>query len=285
MGNAFRDRLARRAEQCPVGTWIMSASPLVAEGIGHAGFDWGVIDMEHTPLDLMEVIHLLQAVAGTSMSPVVRVPWNDTVTIKRVLDAGAQTLLVPFVQDAEQARAAVAATRYPPQGVRGMAGMSRASRFGTAPNHLVQANSQVAVIVQIETPEAVQQLEAIAAVPGIDALFVGPGDLSGSMGHPGQLTHPAVMELMRDAADRARKLGMPIGTVGGTPEVVQQYRAAGYDFVAIASDLGLMMRASMAALQTVRAASNPEGGMASETARPSAVSGAASGAPASSSGY
>ena len=255
MGNAFRDRLlARRAEQCPLGTWVMSASPLVAEAVGHAGFDWAVIDMEHTPLDLMEVIHLLQAVAGTPMIPVVRVPWNDTVTIKRVLDAGAHTLLVPFVQNAEQARAAVAATRYPPEGVRGMAAMSRSSRFGTAPNHLVQANQQVCVIVQLETPEAIDQLEAIAAVPGVDALFVGPGDLSGSMGHPGQLTHPDVLTLMANAAARARRLGLPVGTVGGTPEVVQQYRAAGYDFVAIASDLGLMMRACAGALQALRAA-------------------------------
>ena len=277
MGNAFRDRLARRAEHCPVGTWVMSASPLVAEAVGHAGFDWAVIDMEHTPLDLMEVIHLLQAVAGTPMTPVVRVPWNETVTIKRVLDAGAQTLLVPFVQDADQARAAVAATRYPPEGVRGMAGMSRSSRFGTAPNHLVQANAQVSVVVQLETPEAIAQLEAIAAVPGVDALFVGPGDLSGSMGYPGQLTHPDVMALMADAAARSRRLGMPIGTVGGTPEVVQQYRAAGYDFLAIASDLGLMMRACAGALQAISAA----------VQSPSAASTppTAAAAPASSSGY
>jgi 2-keto-3-deoxy-L-rhamnonate aldolase RhmA len=277
MGNAFRDRLAQRAEHCPVGTWVMSASPLVAEAIGHAGFDWAVIDMEHTPLDLMEVIHLLQAVAGTPMTPVVRVPWNETVTIKRVLDAGGQTLLIPFVQDAEQARAAVAATRYPPAGVRGMAGMSRSSRFGTAPNHLVQANAQVSVIVQLETPESIAQLEAIAAVPGVDALFVGPGDLSGSMGYPGQLTHPNVMALMVDAAARARRLGMPIGTVGGTPEVVQQYRAAGYDFLAIASDLGLMMRACSSALQALRTAALPPHA-------PSAPSAGAV-APASTSGY
>jgi len=280
MGNAFRDRLARRAEQCPVGTWVMSASPLVAEAIGHAGFDWAVIDMEHTPLDLMEVIHLLQAVAGTPMTPVVRVPWNETVTIKRVLDAGAHTLLVPFVQDAEQARAAVAATRYPPEGVRGMAGMSRSSRFGTAPNHLVQANTQVSVIVQLETPQAIAQLEAIAAVPGVDGLFVGPGDLSGAMGYPGQLTHPDVMALMADAAARARRMGMPIGTVGGTPEVVQQYRAAGYDFLAIASDLGLMMRACAGALQSVRSA-----GSAGSSAGVASAPPAASAAPASSSGY
>lgn len=252
MGNAFQSLLNARAQHCPIGTWIMSASPVVAEAMGHAGFEWGVIDMEHTPLDLMGVVHLLQAVAGTGLAPVVRVPWNDTVTIKRVMDAGATTLLVPFVQNAEEARQAVAATRYPPQGVRGMAGMSRASRFGTTPDYLTTANEQVCVIVQLETPQAVGELEAIASVPGVDALFLGPADLSASMGHVGQLTHPEVFELMGQAAQRCRALGKPVGTVGGTPEVVGRYRQAGFDFVAIASDLGLLMQSARGALATLR---------------------------------
>lgn len=249
MGNAFRDRLARRAEQCPVGTWVMSASPLVAEAIGHAGFDWAVIDMEHTPLDLMEVIHLLQAVAGTPMTPVVRVPWNETVTIKRVLDAGAHTLLVPFVQDAEQARAAVAATRYPPEGVRGMAAMSRGSRFNTIPDWFKVANGAMSVIVQLESPQAVANLEAICAVPGVDAVFLGPADLSGAMGHVGQLDHPEVQAVMADVARRAHACGKWAGTVMGTPELVRAARGMGYDFVGIASDLGLLMRAATGAVK------------------------------------
>ena len=252
MANPFRDLLARRAEQPPIGSWIMAASPLVAEGMGHAGFEWGVLDMEHTPIDLMDLVHLLQAVAGTRMAPIVRVPWNDTVMLKRVLDAGAQTVLVPFVQNAVEARAAAAATRYPPEGVRGMAGMSRASRFGTSPEYFKRANAEVCVIVQLETPAAVAELEAIAAVPGVDALFVGPADLSGSMGHVGQLTHPEVMALMADAAARAQRVGKPIGTVGGTPEVVAEYRRMGYDFLGIASDLGLLMRAAQGAVQALR---------------------------------
>jgi 2-keto-3-deoxy-L-rhamnonate aldolase RhmA len=220
----------------------------VAEAVGHAGFDWGVVDMEHAPLDLGAVVQLLQAVAGTRMVPVLRVPWNDAVTIKRVLDAGAQTLLVPFVQNAAEAARAVAATRYPPQGVRGVVGMSRASRFGTTPDYLGTANDSLSVIVQLETPQALEQIEAIAAVDGVDALFIGPADLSATMGLPGKLTHPAVMELMSEAARRCRATGKPAGTVGDTPEVVAQYRAAGFDFVAIASDLGLLMRAAQAAL-------------------------------------
>jgi 2-keto-3-deoxy-L-rhamnonate aldolase RhmA len=246
-------QLLGASPQPPVGTWIMAASPLVAEAVGCAGFDWGVIDMEHTPLDLMNTLQMLQAVAGTRLMPVVRVPWNDTVGIKRVLDAGAQTLLVPFVQNADEARAAVTATRYPPDGIRGMAGMSRASRFGTAPNYLTTANDGIAVIVQLETREAVARVGEIAAVPGVDALFVGPGDLSATMGHVGQLQHPAVMEETRRAVAGAKAAGKPIGTVGGTPEIVAQYREMGFDFVAIASDLGLLMRAAQAALAAVRA--------------------------------
>ena len=250
--NAFRRLLASAGAQPPLGTWIVSASPIVAEAIGCAGFDWAVVDMEHTPMDMMDVVHLLQAVAGTRTVPIVRLPWNDTVTVKRALDAGAQTLLFPFVQSAEEAKRAVASTRYPPDGVRGMAGMSRGSRFGTAPDHFRAANRQIGVVVQLETPAALDDIEAIAAVDGVDAIFLGPADLSGAMGLVGQFTHPAVMDLMSKAARRCKALGKPIGTIGSTPEVVAQYRAAGFNFVAIDSDLGLLMRAARAAVAALR---------------------------------
>jgi len=250
--NPFRQLIVQNADKPAVGTWLMSASALVAEAMGCAGYDWAVLDMEHTPIDLSTLVHMLQAVAGTSMLPVVRVPWNDAVTIKRVLDAGAQTLLVPFVQNAREAAAAVAASRYPPEGVRGMAAMSRASRFGTAADYLTRANRQVAVVVQLETPQALACIDEIAAVQGVDALFVGPADLSASMGHVAQLMHPQVLELTARAAARAKALGKPIGTVGATPDIVARYRAMGFDFVAIASDLGLLMRAAQAALAAVR---------------------------------
>jgi 2-keto-3-deoxy-L-rhamnonate aldolase RhmA len=259
--NTFQRLLVEHAPAAPVGTWIMSASPIVAEAMGHAGFDWAVLDMEHTPLDLMTLVHLLQAVQGTPLKPVVRVPWNDTVTIKRVLDAGADTLLVPFVQNAEEARAAVAATRYPPEGCRGVAGMSRASRFGTRPDFFRSANPTISVIVQLETAEAIRHLDEIVAVPGVAGLFVGPADLSATMGHLGQLTHPDVLALTADTVRRAKALGCPIGTVGATPELVRDYLAMGFDFVAIASDLGLLMRSAQAAVKALRpeAAPKPEG--------------------------
>ena len=250
--NAFRHLLMAAGHQPPIGTWISSASPIVAEAIGIAGFDWGVIDMEHAPLDMMDLVHVLQAVAATKLIPIVRVPWNDTVTVKRVLDAGATTVLFPFVQSAEEARRAVAATRYPPEGVRGMATMSRATRYGTNANYWKTANQGMGVIVQLETVQAVSRLEEIAAVEGVDALFIGPADLSASMGLVGQPTHPQVMDLMAQAVHRAKTCGKPIGTIGGSPEHVVQYRAARFDFVALGSDLGLLMRGAQGAVQALR---------------------------------
>jgi 2-keto-3-deoxy-L-rhamnonate aldolase RhmA len=254
--NPLLQLLKSAGSHAPLGTWIMAASPLVTEAMGHAGFQWGVIDMEHTPLDMMEVIHLLQAAGNTKMVPIVRVPWNDPVTVKRVLDAGAQTLLIPFVQNAEEAARAVASTRYPPEGMRGLAGMSRGSKFGTVPDYARTANKTVGAVLQLESPAAVSELERIAAVPGVDALFLGPGDLSASLGHAGNTSHPDVMAVMADAARRCKAVGKPVGTVGGTPEMVVQYRAMGYDFVAIASDLGLLMRGAQAA---VKALTTPDG--------------------------
>jgi 2-keto-3-deoxy-L-rhamnonate aldolase RhmA len=250
--NAFQQLLKSSGGHAPIGTWILSANPLVAEAIGCAGFDWGVIDMEHAPLDVMGVVHLLQAVAGTKMLPVVRVPWNDAVVVKRVLDAGATTLLFPMIQTAAEAERAVAATRYPPDGQRGMAGMSRASRFGTTPYYLKTANQHVGVIAQLETPAAINRLEAIAQVKGVDALFIGPADLSAAMGHAGEPHHPAVMELMAQAAQRCRALGIAVGTICETPELVAQCRASGFDYVAIGSDLGLMMRSARSAIAALR---------------------------------
>lgn len=255
MKNPFFSLLARTdlPGGYPVGTWIMSASPVIAEAVGCAGFDWAVVDMEHTPLDQMEVVHVLQAIAGTPMVPVTRVPWNDAVMVKRVLDAGVQTVLFPFIQDADEARRAVAATKYAPQGVRGMAAMSRGSRFGTVKDYFKVANDSIGVIVQIESPYALERLEEIASVPGVDALFIGPGDLSGAMGHVGDLMHPDVLAATHDAVRRCRAVGKPIGTVGGTPEAVAAYRAMGFDFLACASDLGLLMRNCASTLSAIRA--------------------------------
>ena len=255
MNNPFKELLARKDLPAgyPVGSWVMSASPLVAEAMGCAGFDWAVVDMEHTPLDMMEVIHLLQAVAGTKMLPITRVPWNDTVVVKRVLDAGAQTIMFPFVQTVDEAKKAVAAAKYPPHGVRGMAAMSRGSRFGTVKDYFKVANAGVSVIVQIETPEAMARMFDIASVDGVDSIFIGPGDLSGAMGHVGNLMHADVVQLMAQGVKECHRAGKPVGTVGGTPEAVATYRSVGFDYIGCASDLGLLMRNCAAVLSTIRA--------------------------------
>ena len=247
------DARTRSAHQrVPLGTWIMSASPMIAEAVGHAGFDWAVLDMEHSPLDVGGVVALLQALASTKVVPIVRLPWNDMVTCKRVLDAGATTVIVPFVQNAEEARRAAAAMRYPPTGVRGTAGMSRATRYGTQRLDTQAANAGVALIVQLETPQALEALEEIAAVDGVDALFVGPADLSATMGHGGDPRHPAVMKALAQAAERAHAAGIAIGTLAGTPEMATQVRAAGYDFIGLGTDLGLLVHAATASLAALR---------------------------------
>lgn len=255
MHNPFKTLLARKdlVAGYPVGTFAMAASPLVAEALGCIGFDWAVVDMEHTPLDLDNLVRMLHAVAATPMLPITRLPWNDTVMVKRVLDAGAQTLMFPFVQSADEARLAVAACRYPPQGVRGMAAMSRASRFGTVPDYFKVANGAVSVVVQIETPQALSQVEAIAAVEGVDSLFLGPGDLSGAMGHVGNPMHPEVVAAMAGATRQSHAAGKPVGSVAGTPEAVAVYRGLGIDYIGCASDLGFMMRQCAAALSAIRA--------------------------------
>jgi 2-keto-3-deoxy-L-rhamnonate aldolase RhmA len=247
--NAFISRLQPGGGPVPLGTFLMSASPLVAEAIGCSGFEWAIVDAEHSPIDIADVAHMLQAIGNTPMLPVVRAPWNEPVVVKRLLDAGAPTILFPFIQDADEARRAVAATRYPPEGIRGMAGLSRASRFGARADHFRTANETIGVIVQIETPRAVAQLEAIAAVPGVDAVFVGPTDLSGGMGHHGNASHPEVRAVLAGVARRCKALGKPVGTLAATVEAALAFAEAGFDFVVLGSDLGLMLTQARGAVE------------------------------------
>ncbi len=250
--NQFKRAIA--AGPTPVGTWLSSASPSTAEALGCAGFDFLVVDTEHTPLDVPQMIEVLRTIAGTPAQAIVRPSWNDMVMIKRALDAGAQTLLLPFVQNAEEAKCAVAHTRYPTEGVRGVAGTHRASRFGTIPNYLKVAANELCVIVQIETLTALSNLEAIAAVPGIDSIFVGPNDLAASMGHVGDTGNAAVKAKVAFAAKECRRLGKPCGIVGQNPEVVAQFLDYGYSWVAVSSDMAMMVSRAQEFLAKVRAA-------------------------------
>jgi 4-hydroxy-2-oxoheptanedioate aldolase len=240
MTNRFKQSLTQPPAQPLLGTWFMSAAPSVAEALGHCGFDFLVIDMEHSPIDIGEAIALMRTIAGTPAESMVRLAWNDQVRVKQVLDAGARNILFPFVQSAEEARAAVSYTRYPPEGVRGVAAVHRGSRFGQTKDYLKNASNDIAVIIQLETPAAIERLSGIAAVPGVDSLFVGPGDLSAAMGRIGEVGHPEVQALLAKAAKDARAVGKPIGIVGPNPEMVSRFIDYGYTWVAVASDLGLL---------------------------------------------
>jgi len=233
-------RLIADTKATPIGTWLMSGAPATAEAMGFCGFDFLVVDMEHVPIDVADLTGILRAIAGTPAQPLVRIAWNDPVLVKRVMDAGACTLMMPFIQTPEEARLAVAYTRYPPEGVRGVAAIHRASRFGRIPDYLNRANDEVAVIVQLETPAALSRLEEIASVPGVDALFVGPGDLSAAMGHLGNIAHPAVQSQIEKAAQSARLIGKPIGIIGANPDMALRFLRYGYTFTAVASDMAMM---------------------------------------------
>ncbi len=195
--NAFKARLLAGDSQ--IGLWCSLASAYAAEIVAGARFDWLLFDTEHSPGGVESVLGQLQAIGGYDVSAVVRPATNDAVLIKRFLDIGAQTLLIPYVQNADEARAAVAAMRYPPEGVRGVAGLTRATRFGRVPGYARRAAEELCLLVQIETGEALDELEAIANVEGVDGVFIGPGDLAASLGHVGEPGHPEVVAAVEDA--------------------------------------------------------------------------------------
>lgn len=236
----FKQSLRRQDGPPMLGSWIMSAAPATAEALGWCGFDFLVVDMEHTPIGIAEAVSILRAIAGTPAAGVVRLAWNDQILVKQVLDGGAKQIMFPFVETAEEARLAVSYTRYPPEGVRGVAAVHRGSRFGRTPDYLKTAADGLSVLIQLETPNAIANLPAIAAVPGVDSLFIGPGDLSAAMGRIGEVNHPEVQAAIAGAARAARAAGKPIGIVGPNPEMVARFLDYGYDWVAVASDIGMM---------------------------------------------
>ncbi len=240
--NRFKQAL-QQGQRC-IGLWNSLASPAVVELLGGAGFDWLLLDMEHAPNDLPLLHSQLQALAAhPGTAPVVRPPCSDAVMVKRLLDLGVQNLLIPNVQNADEAAAAVAHTRYPPQGIRGFASASRATQFGRVPGYWQQAQAQIAVLVQVESVAALDHIEAIAAVDGIDGIFIGPGDLSASMGHLGQPSHPAVLHAIDDALRRIHAAGKPSGFLTGDEALAAHVLAQGAGFVAVGADIGLLVRA------------------------------------------
>jgi 4-hydroxy-2-oxoheptanedioate aldolase len=227
--------------------WVCSGSPLVAEIAAGSGLDWLLIDMEHGPNGLESVLAQLHAIAAYPATPLVRVPSGDPVTLKQVLDLGAQNLLVPMVDSAEQARAVVEAVRYPPRGRRGVgSALARSARWNRVDDYLTEADRHVSLFVQVESADAVAAAAEIAAVDGVDGVFVGPSDLAASMGLLGQQTHPDVVAAVLRAFDAVTAAGKPVGVNAFDPAAAQHYLDAGASFVLVGADVALLARGSEA---------------------------------------
>ncbi|HYG53960.1 MAG TPA: HpcH/HpaI aldolase/citrate lyase family protein [Burkholderiales bacterium] len=242
--NPFKRAL--KANKAQIGLWSSLSSNYTVECIAGAGFDWILLDSEHSPADLENLLGQLQAAAPYPTHAVVRVPWNDMVTIKRTLDVGAQSLLIPYVNSAEETKKAVAYTRYPPAGVRGVAGTTRATRFGRVKDYAKRAHEEICVLVQVETQAALDALDAICAVDGVDGVFIGPADLHASLGYPGETANPKVKPLIDDAIRRIRKNGRAPGILTPNEADARHWLECGALFVAVGSDSGILARGAEA---------------------------------------
>ena len=244
--NEFKRAIIARKPQ--IGLWSSLCSNITVEILAGAGFDWLLLDTEHAPNEPLMVLGQLQAITGTTTSPVVRVTWNDAVTIKRHLDIGVQSFLIPFVQNAEEARRAVQATRFPQfgGGGRGYAATARANNYGRVTNYHQRAHEEMCVLVQVETRAALKEIESIAAVEGVDGIFIGPGDLSSDMGFLGYPSHPQVLEAIADALQRINAAGKAAGILTGVEAELRRWLQLGAVFVAVGSDVGILARGSEA---------------------------------------
>jgi 4-hydroxy-2-oxoheptanedioate aldolase len=261
--NTFKRALAEGKPQ--FGLWAALADAYVTELLATAGFDWLLIDNEHAPNDVRSTLAQLQAVAAYASHPVVRPVRSESALIKQLLDIGAQTLLLPMIDTAEQAADAVAATRYPPQGIRGVgSALARASRWNRIPDYLTTAANELCVLVQVETVQGMENLPAIAAVDGVDGVFFGPSDLSASMGLLGKPGHPTVREAIRNGIQTVRRAGKAAGVLAPDPAIAADYLEAGATFVAVGTDTGLLSRAAAdlagSYKTTAALAASPKGG-------------------------
>jgi 4-hydroxy-2-oxoheptanedioate aldolase len=250
--NAFKAGL--KAKKLQIGLWQSLCSNIASEITSDSGFDWILLDTEHSPNEIPDLLSQLQAMELGTATPIIRPAWNDAVLAKRCLDIGAQTLLFPYVQNVAEAKAAVASTRYPPQGIRGVSVAARASRYGRVPGYLGKANDEICVLVQVETRQSLDQIEAIAKVEGIDGVFIGPSDLAASLGHLGNPQHADVQAAMKNAVDRLTAVSMPAGILTGNEEEARRYIDWGYLFVAVGSDVGLLAKSADALAKKFKSA-------------------------------
>jgi 2-dehydro-3-deoxyglucarate aldolase len=227
-----------------IGCWMSLSSNLVSEVIGYASFDWLLLDVEHSPNDINSLIGQLQALKDSTSAPVVRPDWNDSVKIKRLLDIGFYNFLIPFIESAEQAQAAVSATRYPPHGIRGVSIAQRSNRYGYEPDYFSTINDNICVMVQIESRKGIDACADIAAVDGVDCLFIGPSDLSAALGHFGHPAHPEVQDAIRYITETAKSKGKSVGILAPIEADAQRYLSMGIHVTAVGSDLGMLKNAS-----------------------------------------
>ena len=243
--NPFKQALKDGRRQ--IGLWQSMASPLTAEICAGAGFDWLLLDGEHAPNDVPSMLAQLQAVESYPTHAIARPPIGDVVLIKLYLDLGFQTLLIPLVDTAEQAEQMVRAMRYPPDGIRGVgAGSARVSRWNRVENYFQDADAQMCLLVQAETRRAIENLEAMAAVEGVDGIFIGPADLSASLGHRGDASHPDVQAVIEDAIRRIVKTGKAAGILTSNNDWAQRYLNLGATFVAVGTDVGILAKQTVA---------------------------------------
>lgn len=241
--NKFKRALKEGRQQ--IGLWNTIGGNCVPEMLATAGFDWLVVDTEHAPVETIDIQSSLQSIAAfPNTSAVVRPAANDPVLIKRILDMGALTLLLPYVQTAQEARDAVAAMHYGPRGFRGMAGFTRATHYGAVPNYFERAHEELCLIVQVETISAMGELHEIATTDGVDAVFIGPADLSASMGYPGQTGHPEVVKVIEEAIATLAELGVPSGILALSHDEATHYMAKGTTFTAVGVDMVLLANAA-----------------------------------------
>ncbi|MEO5676037.1 MAG: aldolase/citrate lyase family protein [Usitatibacter sp.] len=240
--NEFKRALLAGRQQ--IGLWVSLASAYSTEIVAGSGFDWLLFDAEHSPNDPTTILPQLQAAAAYPVTAIVRPAWNDKVLIKRYLDIGAQSLLVPYVQTVEEAEAAVAAVRYPLRGIRGVAGVTRASRYGRVADYTARAEEELCLLVQIETRLGLDNLEKIARIDGVDGVFIGPADLAAGLGHLGQQGHGDVQSAIQDAIKRIRACGKPAGILTPDEATARKYIEWGTTFTAVGLDALLLARES-----------------------------------------
>ncbi len=248
--NTFAAAIAAQKPQ--VGLWNSLCSNFAADVVSSVGFDWALLDMEHSPNDLRTVLGQLQAMQQGTTVPIVRPPWNDFVMVKRLLDSGAPGLLFPMVQNAEEAKSAVAATRYPPKGIRGVSMAQRGNKFGRVTDYFDRVDQETAILVQIETQSALAKTAEITAVDGVDGVFFGPADIAADMGLLGQAAHPDVWTAISKAAEIVNAAGKPAGTLVQSADKAVELFNEGFSFVACGSDLGLLARGADALLANVK---------------------------------